>query len=202
MDATAPRGRRPHIAAAELARVAVTLFEAQGYDDTSMDEIAAVAHVSRRSLFRYFPTKATLVWHGFGPYLVTLTDLIEGVPEDAEPFGAVRDALLAALPESPADIASMRVQLGIIDSHPDLWSIGSQSLVVARDIIHRFLARRTELEPLHLVVLAETIITTTFTALRFWATTDNSSAESVVRSAFLALSGWGTPTSAPQFRSE
>jgi AcrR family transcriptional regulator len=171
--------------------MAMSLFEAQGYDDTSTDDIAAQANVSRRSLFRYFPSKANLVWHGFDPYLARLGELIDEAGDDADPFAVLRDALVAALPTSPPDIAAMRVQLSIIDRHPELWSIGSPGLLAARDLLRGFLARRTELGALEVLILAEATITTTFTALRFWATTDEVTLEGVVLSSFGALARWG-----------
>jgi AcrR family transcriptional regulator len=198
MDATepdeaapAPRGRRPHIAPDDIARMAMSLFEARGYDDTSTDDVAAHANVSRRSLFRYFPSKANLVWHGFEPYLTRLSVLIDEGGHDGDPFDAVQEALVAALPTSAPDIAAMRVQLSIIDRHPELWSVGSPSLLAARDLLRGFLTRRTEFDELEVLILAEATITATFTALRFWATADEGLLEQVLRSAFGALAGWG-----------
>lgn len=46
---------------AELQRHALRLFRAQGYAETTVDEIAAAAEVSRSTFFRYFPTKEDVV---------------------------------------------------------------------------------------------------------------------------------------------
>jgi len=43
-----------------LARTAIELFAAQGYDNTTLDEVAAAAGVSRRTLFNYFRSKEDL----------------------------------------------------------------------------------------------------------------------------------------------
>ena len=43
-----------------LARTAIELFAAQGYDNTTLDEVAAAAGVSRRTLFNYFRNKEDL----------------------------------------------------------------------------------------------------------------------------------------------
>jgi AcrR family transcriptional regulator len=45
-----------------LEEAALTLFERKGYDATRVEEIAATAGVSTRTAFRYFPTKADLVF--------------------------------------------------------------------------------------------------------------------------------------------
>jgi len=43
-----------------LARTALELFLARGYDNTTVDEVAAAAGVSRRTLFNYFRNKEDL----------------------------------------------------------------------------------------------------------------------------------------------
>ncbi len=40
-----------------LASAALELFVAKGFEETTADEVAAAAGVSRRTFFRYFPTK-------------------------------------------------------------------------------------------------------------------------------------------------
>ncbi|MEZ5938568.1 MAG: helix-turn-helix domain-containing protein [Hyphomonadaceae bacterium] len=47
----------------QIAEVALYLFTTQGYDATTLEEIAAAADVHKRTLLRYFPSKAHLVLH-------------------------------------------------------------------------------------------------------------------------------------------
>ncbi|WGL52984.1 helix-turn-helix domain containing protein [Nocardioides sp. BP30] len=44
-----------------ILRAALRLFETQGYDATTMEEIAAAAEVGTSTLYRYFPTKEMLL---------------------------------------------------------------------------------------------------------------------------------------------
>src|SRR5690349_20843672 len=64
MSTTTPdRGGRPAVTSAhELAAVAQELFVARGFEETSVDDIAAAAGVSRRTFFRYFSSKADVLW--------------------------------------------------------------------------------------------------------------------------------------------
>jgi AcrR family transcriptional regulator len=55
------RTRRKHQTRAEIIRVAFELFGKSGYEEVSMDSIAAAAGVSRATLFNYFPQKELIL---------------------------------------------------------------------------------------------------------------------------------------------
>ncbi|WP_345384527.1 TetR family transcriptional regulator [Pseudonocardia yuanmonensis] len=65
MSPVTPRRGRSAAGRAEVRRdlvtAAVDLFTAQGYDDTTVDDIAAAAGVGRRTFFRYFKGKEDAV---------------------------------------------------------------------------------------------------------------------------------------------
>src|SRR6266704_5848277 len=50
----------------ELAQLAVDLFVEKGYDETTIDDLAAAAGMSKRTLFRYFAWKDELVVGEYG----------------------------------------------------------------------------------------------------------------------------------------
>ena len=60
-------GRPATIDPDAVARVALRLFAERGYERTSMEDIAGAAGIGRKSLYRYFASKADLVWGGIGP---------------------------------------------------------------------------------------------------------------------------------------
>ncbi|MFC3979815.1 MULTISPECIES: TetR family transcriptional regulator [Streptosporangium] len=51
------RDRTRRAVRAELAARALELFTERGFDETTVDDIARAAGMSKRSFFRYFPTK-------------------------------------------------------------------------------------------------------------------------------------------------
>jgi AcrR family transcriptional regulator len=60
MTGATRRGRSPEGRAEvrrELVAAAVRLFRSRGYEETTVDDIAAAAGVGRRTYFRYFPSK-------------------------------------------------------------------------------------------------------------------------------------------------
>jgi AcrR family transcriptional regulator len=61
--ATSPglRERTRQLVAREITETAEALFIERGYEATTIDDIAAAVGMSRRSVFRYFPTKEDLV---------------------------------------------------------------------------------------------------------------------------------------------
>src|SRR6266536_5936036 len=66
----------------ELAQLAVGLFVEKGYDETTIDDLAAAAGMSTRTLFRYFASKEELV---MGKYEVLGEQLAEDLA--ARPAG-------------------------------------------------------------------------------------------------------------------
>ncbi|MEV6156390.1 TetR family transcriptional regulator [Nonomuraea sp. NPDC052129] len=56
------RDRTRRAVRAELASRALELFAEHGFDDTTVDDIAKAAGMSKRSFFRYFPTKEDVVF--------------------------------------------------------------------------------------------------------------------------------------------
>ena len=79
----------------EIVDAALTLFESQGYDETTCEEIAAAAGVAPRTFYRYFDGKADLLAVGRsdeGGPLAAITELLER-PADEHPVDVIRHAL-------------------------------------------------------------------------------------------------------------
>src|SRR4051812_37983187 len=84
-------GRRRATTHAELEQVGIRLFTERGFDETSVDDIAAAAGIGRRTLFRYFRSKSDLVWGDFDSELDRMRDCFAGIPPAVPLMAAVRE---------------------------------------------------------------------------------------------------------------
>src|SRR3954470_23263909 len=79
---------------AEIRRVALDLFTAQGYDSTSMREIAERLGITKAALYYHFDSKEAIVRSLFEERVATLDALIEWA--EAQPHTPERAAEVAA----------------------------------------------------------------------------------------------------------
>ncbi|WP_280864232.1 helix-turn-helix domain-containing protein [Streptomyces sp. SAI-127] len=75
-----------------LAKTALELFAAKGYDDTTLDEIAAAAGVSKRTLFNYFRSKEDLALNGLSEQGELIAARLAERPADEDPWTSLRAA--------------------------------------------------------------------------------------------------------------
>ncbi|WP_326836515.1 helix-turn-helix domain-containing protein [Amycolatopsis rhabdoformis] len=64
----------------DITEAAQRLFVEHGYEQTTMDDVAEAAGLSRRSLFRYFPTKEDLIVGKFELLAETMVELLRERP--------------------------------------------------------------------------------------------------------------------------
>lgn len=114
------RRRRRSATRTDIVAAAVTLFEAEGFDMVTMEQIAGAAGVSRRTLYRHFPTKDRVV-------LDTPLDqfaMWDAVVDAAAPDARGRDMIVIAARELgrliDADRDTMRSLCRIVDRTPSL----------------------------------------------------------------------------------
>ena len=107
---TAPTGRREaskQATSAALRAAAVRLFAEQGYDATTVADIASAARVTHRTFYRYFDSKEALLSHEFGSWLTMLADAIRARPAAEPPVTAVRRAMLSVSQQASAEPAPL-----------------------------------------------------------------------------------------------
>lgn len=85
------------MASREILETALRLFIEQGYDETTIAQIAREAGVSQRTLFRYFGTKEDLLGGDQDRFGQVLTDTISELPADVSVWEALRAGVAAVL---------------------------------------------------------------------------------------------------------
>ncbi|WP_280724852.1 TetR family transcriptional regulator [Kitasatospora sp. MAA4] len=73
----------------DLAASAMELFATQGYEETTVDQIAAAAGVARRTFFRYFRSKEEAIFPDHDDTLVRVADLLASSAPDEHPLDVV-----------------------------------------------------------------------------------------------------------------
>ena len=95
------RERKKARTRAVIREQALRLFREQGYQATTVEQIAEAAEVSPSTFFRYFPTKEDVVLQDdFDPIAIAK---FEAQPRDLHPLTALRTAIREAFAEVPAD---------------------------------------------------------------------------------------------------
>jgi AcrR family transcriptional regulator len=103
-----------------LTKAAITLFEEQGYDETTVAEIAEAAGLTKRTFFRYFADKREVLFNGSIELQGRWIEALNAAPPDASPMAAVNAGLdeVAKLFADRHPFARMRSQ--IIAANPEL----------------------------------------------------------------------------------
>jgi len=73
----------------QVVAESIRLFAAQGYEATTVDEVAAAAGVSRRTLFRQFHSKEDLIFADHESLLEQVGELLTGAAPGDDPWWSV-----------------------------------------------------------------------------------------------------------------
>ena len=107
-------------AAGRLTAAAMTLFEEQGYEATTVAEIAEQAGLTKRTFFRHFADKREVLFSGTYELERLWRDAVAAAPPDATPLAAVTTGFdaLAGLFEERHAFARLRAR--IVAANPEL----------------------------------------------------------------------------------
>jgi AcrR family transcriptional regulator len=151
-----------------IQRTAMRLFEKQGYEETTIEEIAAAAEISPSTFFNYFPTKEDVVlFDAFDPMAI---QMFRDLPRD-EPLNVglqkVLEALSAAFERDEHIIlARGRLFLEVPELRARVWD----EVERMQELIVEVLAERTGRRPndFELRVTARIVIGALFEASMEW----------------------------------
>lgn len=140
--AGARRGRPPSTSRRELRLIALRMFAERGFDATTIEQIAAAAGVSERTFFRYFATKASVLWSEFETEVETIRAELAAVPGDVPMMDAIRGAVVRANHYHAGDIPEMRLRMHLIATVPALSFSAAEHYEAWERAISDFAGRR------------------------------------------------------------
>ncbi|MFI9614960.1 TetR/AcrR family transcriptional regulator [Streptomyces sp. NPDC052023] len=151
---------------------ALRLFLSQGYENTTVEEIAAAAGVSHMTFFRHFPTKESVVESDdYDPMIVRL---IEARPQEEDPLTALHRALAEGLAAVyTADKEALLVRTRLVLRTPALRARVWENQHATERLFADALAARLRTEAtLSTRVLAAASLAALTTALTHWVDSD------------------------------
>jgi mycofactocin system transcriptional regulator len=140
---TVRRGRPPGTSRRALELIALRLFTEQGFEATTVEQIAAGAGVSPRTFFRYFSSKASVLWAEFDHEVDTIRAALAAVPPDVPMMDAIRQAVMAANHYRAQDVPELRARMNLIGTEPALVSSAATHYDAWERAIGEFVASRT-----------------------------------------------------------
>ncbi|MEV6398387.1 TetR family transcriptional regulator [Streptomyces sp. NPDC051907] len=151
-EAPGLRARKKQRTRDALLRVALELFTTKGYEQTTVDEIAAAVEVSQRTFFRYFASKEEAA---FAVQELVETHFIAALrerPAAEGPFEAMRNAVLNAwdtIGEAIEEIVPVDLHMRsyqMIESTPVLLAVHLRRSTELEETIAKLIAAREGLD--------------------------------------------------------
>jgi AcrR family transcriptional regulator len=135
------RAKRSELMVLEVEAIALRLFDARGFGEVTVDEIAAEAGISVRTFYRYFPTKEDVLQTRIDQRAATLRSALAARPEDEPPFHVLRIAYAHAVAIEDAELR--RVWTSVVAATPNvLKGVLGGILLKTQRVIAEFFAVR------------------------------------------------------------
>ena len=129
---------------AAIVDAALALFQEQGFTETTVDAIAERADVGRRTFFRYFPAKESVLFHDIDAQIQTMVDNLVARPAGEPPFESLVSVLLDSAGRFSADVEKRRL-LAKVAHECDNLLVHHRAVIMRRleDLITAEIARRS-----------------------------------------------------------
>ncbi|MFJ8779325.1 TetR family transcriptional regulator [Streptomyces sp. NPDC102476] len=135
-----------------LMRVAIELFTTEGYERTTVDDIADAVGVSQRTFFRYFAGKEDAALALDAMTVTRFVDAVRARPAHEPPLEALRLAVLESwdtlheVVESVVPVERFLAMYRVIESTPVLLAAHLRRSAEIEEVLTRVLAEREGLD--------------------------------------------------------
>lgn len=167
----ARRGRPPGTSARELEVIALRLFTERGFHETTVDEIAATAGVSRRTFFRYYDAKSDVLWNEFDAEVGTITEHLAAADGTLPVLDAVREAVIAANHYRAEDVTELRMRMHLLSSVPELAASATRHYDAWERAVSAYVGARTgqPADALYPLAVGRAVLATCRAAYERWS---------------------------------
>jgi AcrR family transcriptional regulator len=145
------RERKKARTRASIREHAVRLFREQGYQATTVEQIAAAAEVSPSTFFRYFPTKEDVVLQD--DMDERLLEMLARQPADMPPLAAIRAAVREAVSSfGEGDITQFRATTELMMTVPEIRARAMDEFARTIEVIAEAVGQRAGRSPQDMAV--------------------------------------------------
>jgi AcrR family transcriptional regulator len=151
-SASSLRDRKKERTRHELMAAAIRLFAERGFEQTTVDDIAAAADVSPRTFFRYFPSKVDALFADLEERQARMQRALDERPEDEPILEAVRRVVLEFAGEFFADPDLFATRVRLMLENPALFAHGLERMArleeqIAAAVARELRAPETDIRP-------------------------------------------------------
>ena len=134
-----------------IQECALRLFIKQGYNQTTVEQIASAAEVSPSTFFRYFQTKeAVVLYDSLDPLII---DAFSEQPADKDIIPALRSAIKETFNGLSAEKRQLEMQrFELLRTIPELRATMYEEMARNIDLFAEIIAKRTQGDPESLAV--------------------------------------------------
>lgn len=179
-------GRARSTTHADLSHTALGLFMENGFDATTIDDIALAAGIGRRTFFRYFPSKNDLPWGDFDALLDSMRSTLAAMPSELPLLEQLRRSILEfnRFPDSEREYHRRRMELLL--HVPTLLAHSTLRYASWRQVVAEHVARRLDLPKNDLIpqTIAWTCLGVCLAAYEEWLVAADADLSEVLDEAF------------------
>jgi AcrR family transcriptional regulator len=137
-----PRQSRRLQARRRIEAIALDLFARNGFDDTTVEQIAAACDISPRTFFRYFPTKDEVIFAEIDDELKLLCDYIRSRPAGERPYATIREACIRLASDYEQKRERIVARSRFVRMNPRLSAHAGRLSVMWTDTVTEVIAER------------------------------------------------------------
>jgi mycofactocin system transcriptional regulator len=170
-------GRQPVTSVSELSHIGLDLFIRNGFDRTTVDDIAEAAGIGRRTFFRYFASKNDLPWGDFDGLVQGMREYLGSLPPEVPLREGIRTAVIEFNRFPNVEESFHRQRMTLLLTVPTLVGHSTLRFAAWRAAVAEFAAARLGQAPEDLLpqTIAYTYLAVSIAAYEQWLRTEGTS---------------------------